>query len=169
VHQNSCIIYDIFNVYVAIFYKEKEDCWCSLPSLKDFEVTKNDIVVGDFNVVLNIKEKRGGSIVRDPYKKNMEDLMMDWDLVDVKPMKGKYTWLNRRIGPNHITARLDYFLIQSDLLLRNYIITSMIIPSIVSDHKLISLLFHHSQDFGPLPFRLCPLWLQNSRVMEIIS
>jgi hypothetical protein len=67
------------------------------------------------------------------FRENMEDLMMDWDLVYIKPMKGKYTWSNRIIGSCHIATRLDHFLIQSDLLLSNNIITYKIIPLIISN------------------------------------
>jgi len=28
----------------------------------------------------------------------MEDPILGWDLVDVKPIKGKYTWTNKRLG-----------------------------------------------------------------------
>jgi hypothetical protein len=38
------------------------------PALKDFEVTENDIVARDFNMILKSKEKVCGSIVRDPFK-----------------------------------------------------------------------------------------------------
>ena len=68
-------------------------------------------MAGDFHVILNSKEKRGGNIVRDPFREKMEYLMMDWDLVDVKLVKGKYTWLNIRIRLGHIATILDHFLI----------------------------------------------------------
>ena len=96
---------------MSIIYKEEKDCWCSLQALKDFEVSNNNITVEDFNMILNSKEKRGGSIVKDPFREKMEDHVMDWDLVDVKLMKGKYTWLNIRIRLGHIATILDHFLI----------------------------------------------------------
>lgn len=91
---------------------------------------------------LSNKEKWGDSIVRDPFRERMEDLIADWDLVDVKPTKGKYSWSNRRLGPGHIAARLDRFLIHGDLLLCDQLIPSKIIPSSVPDHKPISLFFY---------------------------
>lgn len=72
-------------------YKEKKECWQSFKVLKDSEFTRNSIVVGDFNVILSNKEKRGGSIVRDPFKESMEYIIEDGNLVDVKPIKRKYT------------------------------------------------------------------------------
>jgi hypothetical protein len=48
-------------------------------------------MAGDFNVVLHNREKRGVSIARDRFRENMEDLINNWDMVNIKPTKGKYT------------------------------------------------------------------------------
>ena len=69
------------------------------------------MLAGDLNVTLALAEKKGGSLVRDPAREWVEDLMLEWDLEDITPDKGKYTWSNKRIGPGHIAARLDRFLI----------------------------------------------------------
>jgi hypothetical protein len=46
--------------------------------------------------------------------------MNDWDLVDIKHSKGKFTWFNKRIGPVHITTKLDFFLVHSDILSQDF-------------------------------------------------
>jgi hypothetical protein len=91
----------------------------------------------------------------------MEDLIIVRDLVDTKTLKGKFTWTNRRFGPSDIIARLDRFLVHNDLLLLNYVITSKIISSSVSNHKPISLYFSPSRYLGHIPFRFYLLWLHN--------
>ena len=77
----------------------------------------NVILAGDLNVILNQDEKRGGSLVRDPIREIVDETILEWDLMDVKPSTGKYTWNNKRIGPGHIAARLDRFLVQDTFLL----------------------------------------------------
>jgi hypothetical protein len=52
---------------------------------------ENIIIGGDLNVTLIVEEKKGGSIVRDPAREWVEDLMLDWDLEDMKPSNGKFT------------------------------------------------------------------------------
>ena len=42
----------------------------------------------------------------------VEELIQDWDLLDIKPVKGKNTWATRRTRLGHIATRLDHFLIQ---------------------------------------------------------
>ena len=55
-------------------------------------------------MTLSSTEKKGSSLVRDPAREWVEDLMIDWDLEDVKPEWGKYTWSNKWVGLGHIAA-----------------------------------------------------------------
>ena len=49
------------------------------------------MLAGDLNVTLALSEKKGGTPVRDPAREWVEDIMLDWDLEDIKPSKGKFT------------------------------------------------------------------------------
>jgi hypothetical protein len=113
--------------------------------------------------------KKGGSIIRDPFSEKLSDLISDWDLQDVKPSKGKYTWNNRCSGLFHIASRLDRFLINSNFLLSPLEISSHILPSVTFDHNPISLIFSNPQNFGPLPFRFNPLWIDNPVTLPLIQ
>jgi hypothetical protein len=74
---------------------------------------------------------------------------VDWDLFDPRPVKGKYIWSNRRLGPGYIAECLYWFFLQSSFLLDNMHITSSILPSVVSDHKLILLNLQADLNCGP--------------------
>ena len=52
---------------------------------------ENIIIAGDLNFFLNQTEKRGGFIVRDPIREHVDGLILDWELSDVIPSKGKFT------------------------------------------------------------------------------
>jgi hypothetical protein len=91
--------------------------------------------------------------VRDPAREWVEDLASVWDLLDAKPAKGLYTWTNKRIGPGHIAARLDRFLVQSSLLSLGLTANAEILPHSVSDHKPIRLEIKNDQVRGLIPFR----------------
>jgi len=71
----------------------------------------------------------------------MDGLISVMDLIDVPPVKGKFTWKNRRVGPGHIVARLDRFLISVSFLSLPASFSSKIIPWASSDHLPISLSF----------------------------
>jgi hypothetical protein len=62
------------------------------------------IIGGDFNTHLNSGEKKGGSKIKDPFSKNLINLITDWDLQDVKSSKGKYTWNNMHSSLCHIAT-----------------------------------------------------------------
>jgi len=64
--------------------------------IKEVGLHNNCIIAGDFNTTLHQGGGKGGSIVRDPFRECMEDLVSELDLFDVQPNKGKYTWINKR-------------------------------------------------------------------------
>ena len=73
----------LFNFYVPANIGEKRECWDSVRHLLESENLENIIIVGDLNLTLCMEEKRGGTIVRDPAREWVEDLMQDWDFLDI--------------------------------------------------------------------------------------
>jgi hypothetical protein len=69
----------------------------------------------------------------------------------------------------HIASRLDCFLIHNPLLLLLLEISSKIIPWGISDHRPIVLTLNKEMNYGPIPFRLNPLWMDSSDFLPLIS
>jgi ribonuclease HI/exonuclease III len=168
-HKSTGCQVSIFNIYAPQILGEKIQCWDSLQTYLQQNQLTNIILGGDFNVTLAQDEKRGGSIVRDPAREWVEDIATAWDLLDIKPTKGRYTWTNKRIGPGHIAARLDRFLVQSSFLVLGLKTTSKILPHSVSDHKPICLEIKKDQVKGPIPFRFSPNWLKDIEFDDIVT
>ena len=99
----------------------------------------------------------------------VENLIQQWDLVDIKPKRGRYTWSNNRIRAHHIAVRHDHFLIQSSLFLERKIFFSNIFPKFASDHKEILLHLKDEEEQGPIPFRFIPLWIKKEGLWETVS
>ena len=76
------------NVYEPVFHNFKADFWHSLNSFQNFQ---NAIIARDFNATISSKERRGGSLVKDPFGEHFEALIANLDVVDIKPKKGMYT------------------------------------------------------------------------------
>jgi hypothetical protein len=159
----------LFNLYVPVLLEEKRSCWDTLKDYLLLNDLENIIIGGDLNVTLAMIEKKGGSIVQDPAREWVEDIMSDWDLEDVKPTKGKYTWSNKRVGSGHIVARLDRFLVQSSFLLLGLTPSSSILPHSVSDHKPILLEILHDKNLRPIPFRFSPVYLQYEGFQDLVT
>jgi hypothetical protein len=99
----------------------------------------------------------------------MENLIEEWDLLDIKPTKRKHTWSNRRSQPGHIAARLDRFFVQSSFLLLGLEARIHILPCNVSDHKPIKLELLAHLDLGPIPFIFIPFWVKEPNFMDTIK
>ena len=130
---------------------------------------RNIIISGDLNVTLAANEKKGGSIVRDPFREWIEDIILGWDLIDIKPSMGIFTWTNKRLGPGHIAARLDRFLVHSSFLSLGLHASSKILPNWISDHKPILLDLSFEENLGPIPFRFSSLWIQQDGFQDIVT
>ena len=137
-------------------------------SFLNLQHLENIIVAGDLNVTVVANEKKGGSPVKDPAREWVEDIILGWDLIDIKPAKGKFTWTNKRIGPGHVAARHDRFLVQSSFLSLGLLASSKILPHCTSDHKPILLDLDLDQDLGPIPFRFSPLWIQHEDFLQVV-
>ena len=138
-------------------HSEKKDCWKTLNEYLELISPNNIIIAGDLNLVMNGKEKRGGRISKDQQIHVVEDMIQQWDIMDFKPRRGLYTWTNNRTGEEHISARLDRFLVQNTLLMERKLISTTILPKLTSDHKPILLTLEDEENLGPIPFRFSPL------------
>eukprot|EP00253_Pinus_taeda_P006650 PITA_06650 len=168
-HVTTKEILCLFNVYVLVNAGEKKSCWDSLRQQADLVTLENVIIAGDLNTTLHSSEKRGGSIVRDSATEWVEDLLQDWDLLDIKPVSGMFTWSNKRIGPSHIAARLDRFLVHSSFLLLGLDACVHILPCSTSDHKPIKLTLHAHVDLGHIPFKFSPLWIKEPKFLQVVK
>eukprot|EP00253_Pinus_taeda_P017362 PITA_17362 len=162
-------IFSLFNVYSPVNIREKKDCWDTIRQQADQTNLENTIIAGDLNLTLHSTEKRGGSVVRDPAREWAEDLLQDWDLLDIKPSSGKFSWSNKRVGPGHIAARLYRFFIQSSFLLSGLEPRMHILAGSVSDHKPVKLELLAHLDLGPIPFRFSPLWVKEPLFMQTVK
>ena len=146
----------------------KKECWNTLESFLNSQRLENIILAGDLNVTLAANEKKRGTPVRDPSREWVEDIILGWDLIEIKPVKGKFTWTNRRIGPSHVAARLDRFLVHSSFLSLGLLASSKILPHCTSDHKPILLELALDQDLGPIPFCFSTLWIQHEEFLQVV-
>ena len=92
--------------------------------------------------------------MRDPIGERLEDFIISWNLIDIKLKKGKFTWNNNIVGPGHIAARLDRFLVSSSFPNKPLLPVSSIMSSTTSNHRPISILFSEIENLGPMAFVL---------------
>jgi exonuclease III len=74
-HTASKLTIALFNLYVPTVYSEKKDCWKTLIEYLELISPNNIIIVGDLNIVMNGKEKRGGRTSKDQQIHVVEDMI----------------------------------------------------------------------------------------------
>ena len=167
-HWDSGQQVSLFNMYVPTLFSEKRSCWDSIDLFLSQHRPRNIIIAGDLNVTLATEEKKGGSIVRDQAREWVQDIILNQDLMDIKPPSGKFTWSNKRLGPGHIAARLHRFLIHSDFLTSGLLASSKILPNCTSDHKPILLELSSNSTLGPIQFRFSQLWFLQENFQQVV-
>ena len=58
-HKDSSIQLSLFNIYVPILYMEKKSWWKSIQDCLSSQNINNIILVGDLNITLRFKDKKG--------------------------------------------------------------------------------------------------------------
>ena len=64
---SSKTVISLFNLYVHVYFLEKKVCWKYLSEFMEIHSPINIIVVGDLNLILDPKEKHGGTRGKDPF------------------------------------------------------------------------------------------------------
>ena len=68
-------IVNLFNISSPVILRDKKTCWQSIKDLANEIQMDNVILAGEMNITLIQEEKRGGNIVRDPFREWVEELI----------------------------------------------------------------------------------------------
>jgi hypothetical protein len=130
-----------------------------LELIKTLVTTQNWILGGDFNMILSLEEKIGGTKKLEQDSGKFKTLIDHLKLVDIENSNGIFTWSNRRSGTQHIACHLDRFLVTEELMETGSYLESLILPKASSDHWPLAL----NLDTGEIPkfkpFRFEKFWL----------
>lgn len=105
-------------------YMQRLGCCMSFPWL----------LLGDFNQVLSVTEKRGGCPTSMGNMVGLQTAMINCSLVDLGYSSSSFTWSNMRIGATNIKERLDWGL-GNQAFLHKFLTTVVThLPRTRSDH-----------------------------------
>ena len=65
------------------------------------------ILGGDFNLIRNLQEKKGGIRALNPTCKDFDNFIEESVMVDINTNNGWHTWTNKRYGERDIASRID--------------------------------------------------------------
>ncbi|GLJ31869.1 hypothetical protein SUGI_0641290 [Cryptomeria japonica] len=165
-HLNSNKSFVLINVYGPSMPEEKVEVWNTTLGVMNREKPKEMIVGGDFNAILNHKEKVGGLVRNSKAMLDLGEFVPNSLLCDIEPNNGRFTWTNKREGSSKISEMLDRFLVSKGLVGSDLSISSSIFPYLASDHFPIPLKINLPNRNMKGYFKFQSMWWRDSSVVD---
>ena len=153
----SCII---CAVYAPNGQNETMEVWDQLRRLNESN-QEPMILMGDFNEVVWLEERRGASIVTQGMCE-LRILIQDMNMIDME-INMRYTWLTKNVA-----RRIDKIMIDMAILEEFPHIQAYSKDRLLSDHHPI-LLASSRIEWGPIPFRSLDCWLQEPSFLKVFE
>jgi exonuclease III len=157
----------ITNVYGPQSIQDKESFMQTLQYVKTLIHTPHWIVGGDFNMILTLEEKIGGTKRLEQDSGKFKTLIEQLNMVDMETRNGIFTWSNKRTGHQHVACRLDRFLVTEALLESDQAMEANIMPKTGSDHWPIAFCLDPGFPPRPKPFRFEKFWLTHPNFHQL--
>lgn len=122
------------NVYFPQNLQQKLDLLDTLTTLNFNIQLPLWIGGGNFNIIMALEEKNNIIPRIDRDNSGFKDFMKSNHLMDIQTSNGVYTWTNKRRGTQHITSRLDRFLISDNAIHLGGDFRASIVPQGGFDH-----------------------------------
>lgn len=126
------------------------------------------LIGGDFNVILDSEEKRGG---RPFVASEAEDLLLfmtQAEVFDAGFSGSRFTWCNNREGRARIWKKLDRVLLNHSFLQLNLNLSVQHLTRDPSDHAPLLLSAATRLDNRPRPFRFLNVWTTHHGFLQVV-
>jgi hypothetical protein len=127
------------------------------------------ILGGDFNMIHDLEEKRGGTRRLDSDNIHFQGIIDTLGLIDMETINGPFTWSNRRSGAQQVSCHLDKFLIFEPFMMEGLTWHATVIDAPGSNHWPILLRMDISGTPGKKPFHFKKFWLTHPDFQENIE
>ena len=113
----TCIHGFISNFYGPSKVDQKQDFIESITDLKTLAQNRAWIIGGEFNLIRNLDEKKGGICSLNLASTMFNNTISDLDLIDVRMTNDIFTWNNKQSGDRGIACRLNRFLLSKPVMM----------------------------------------------------
>lgn len=125
--------------------------------------------MGDFNCVLEVKDKSGGHPVATSSRNGLRRIIDNLGLIDIGFLGKPFTWNNRRGGTENIQERLDRCYANESWRLNFPRANILHLVALTSDHSPLLLNTHPPTEFLPRPFRFETMWTLDPEAAVVIQ
>ncbi|XP_059064717.1 uncharacterized protein LOC131856805 [Cryptomeria japonica] len=167
IKKNLCFL--LVNVYGPTQNKDKRKIWSELKLFLKAIPNQICIIGGDFNAILNPKEKWGGIRKISRSKKYFCEWVHRINLMEIKTMKDTYNWNNRRSGFSFIAEKLDRFFLWGSLIDFPNSLYAEFLPISGSNHYPIQLSITEESKPRRCPFKFELMWMKEDKIMGLVE
>ena len=154
----------ITNVYGPTTPRDKNAFIRNLEGLATLTSGSKWILGGDFNLICNLDEKRGGTRRIMVESGKFQGVIDNLGLIDMKTPNGLFTCMKWRLGAHQVAFRLDHFLIFDSHLMEGTTLEAHILDAHGSAHWPIQMWLNIPTSPGCKPFRFERFWLQDVQI-----
>lgn len=159
----------ITNVYGPQRIQEKCNMLEDLKEIRHHHGAHHWILSGDFNMITNLAEKKGGLRRLDKDVEAFSTFIAASKLIDVPIVNGIHTWNNNQGGNRQVSSRLNRFLISESIMLQNLDMEANILPFGGSGHWSVQQHFNNMIKPQNQPFRFERFWIDHPTFMQNIQ
>ncbi|OIT33861.1 hypothetical protein A4A49_52065 [Nicotiana attenuata] len=151
---NMTIVLSITTLYAKCTPKERRELWSSL-ELTNLQVNGPWCIGGDFNVILDPDEKKGGRPHRMNKSLEFSTCIDNCGMMDLDFVGPKYTWCSNWEARRRIWKRLDRVFINDEW--------------IGSYHRPILIQCHDTNQQGPKYFKFLNFWTNQPSFLQVVE
>jgi len=159
----------VTNIYGPQRLQEKLEMLLDLDEVRQHHGADHWILGGDYNMITNLAEKKGGLRRLDKDSEAFNNFIAASKLIDIPTVNGLHTWNNKQGGNRQIASRLDRFLMSESILLHNLDMEASILPIGGSDHWPVKIHFTNLDKPQNRPFRFEAFWTEHPSFMQNIQ
>jgi hypothetical protein len=167
IHDNQCS-WSLIGFYSPPYKTKRRKAWENLYALLE-SLDGPRICFGDFNEMVDSIEKEGGRIGCSSAPNYLKNMLFDLGAIDLGFSSNKFTWTNKRWGPNCIRERLDRGIANISWRLAFPEATILHLGVIKFNHAPILLDTNPSNPFTSRPFRFEAAWARDSGCYRVIE
>ena len=127
------------------------------------------VLGGDFNLISNLEEKKGGRRTMDKFQEAFSECLAQGPLVDVETGSGWFTWNNKCGGEYLVASHLDRFLVSENVMHSTRDILDDVLPTNGSYHWPINLSWDWSCSPRGKPFHFESFWMEQKDFKDLVS
>ena len=143
--------------------------YISWDGLKGLTEIGNWVIGGDFNIISNIREKKGGRRSLDKFQEAFNNFFIQSPVVDMEIGNGWFTWNKKRGGEHLVSLWLDRFLVSEHIVHGMGEIRVDVLPATGSNHWPVCLNWDCSSSTLRKPFRFEQFWLEHKEFKDLFA